>query len=108
MPVSVSISTTAMWLPKGNTKFGGSQVTEPLRFGSMPSGRSWAVNAPNARAWIESSLSGLPATRKTPSLNSRSSSATSSWWAASVRALSTTWSAAMTIAVPPTASDRDP
>ena len=97
-----------MWVPNGNTKFGGSHVTEALRFGSMPSGRSWAVKAAKASAWIAISLSGLPATRNMPSANSRSSSLTSSWWAASARALSITLSAASTMAVPPTASDRDP
>ena len=104
----MSISTTAMWEPNGNTKFGGSQVTEPLSIGSIPSGRSWAVKAANASAWIAISLSGLPVTRKVPSANSRSSSLTSSWCAAKVRALSITLSAAITMAVPPTASDRDP
>ena len=58
----MSISTTAMCDPNGNTKFGGSHVTDPLRFGSMPSGRSCAVKAAKASAWIAISLSGLPFT----------------------------------------------
>ena len=54
----------------------------------MPSGRSWAVNAAKATAWIGIALSGVPRTRNSPPANSRSSSAASSWWAAMARALS--------------------
>ena len=52
--------------------------------------------------------SGEPRTAKVPPDSSRSSSATSSWWAAMVRALARTRSAARKTAVPPTLTDRDP
>ena len=78
------------------------------RFGSSPSGRLWPVKAANAMPWMGIALSGDPLTEKVPLANSRSSSDTSSWWAAMVRALSITLSVAMATAVPPTASDRDP
>ena len=55
-----------------------------------------------------SDLSGVPDTVNVPSTNSRSSSLASSWWAAIVRALSTILSSALSMATPPTASERDP
>ena len=55
-----------------------------------------------------STRSGEPFTANWPALYSRSSSAASSWWAAMVRALSSTFSVAMRMAVPPTDSERDP
>ena len=73
----------------------------------MPSGRSWAVQAANARALMLADLS-VPLTVKSPPANSRSSSLHSSWWAASVRALAMTFSPAKCIATPPTASERLP
>ena len=72
------------------------------------SGRSWAVKAAKAMAASGSDLSGVPDTVNVPSRNSRSSSLASSWWAAIVRALSITRSHAMSIATPPTASEREP
>ena len=59
----------------------------------MPSGRSWAVHAANARALMLTDLS-VPLTVKSPPENSRSSSLHSSWWAARVRAFASTFSPA--------------
>ena len=50
----------------------------------------------------------VPLTVNRPPENSRSSSDASSMCAAIVRAFATTFSAALTTAMPPTASDRDP
>ncbi len=106
--MSVSTSTTAMWVPLGNVKFGGSKVTWASRLGSIPSGRSWAVKAAKATSPKATARDGVPTTRNSASTNSRSSSAASSWWAAMPRALSSTRSVAMATATPPTDSDRDP
>ena len=66
------------------------------------------MKAPNATPASGTSLSGLPFTLKVPPAKSRSSGLASSMWAAMARALSMTCSVAIQMAVPPTASDRDP
>ena len=107
-PVSSSISTTATCVPNGNVKFGGSQLTDASSSGSVPSGRSWAVNASKAIVARASPLSGEPRTENLPPEKSRSSSATSRRCAAIRRAFSITRSVAIAMAVPPTESEREP
>ena len=51
---------------------------------------------------------GVPLTANFPPVNSRSSSLASSRCAAIFRAFCTTFSAALTTAMPPTTSDREP
>ena len=65
------------------------------RFGSIPSGRLWAVNAPKAMAAMSMLADGVPRTTNVPASKSKSSSAASSWWAAMARALSMIFSVAM-------------
>ena len=60
----------------------------------MPSGRLCAACAANATSLMPIARSGDPFTLKLPFANSRSSSATSSWWATIWRALSTIFSPA--------------
>ena len=66
------------------------------------------MNASNAIPASGMALSGEPRTVNWPPANSRSSSAASSWCAAIFLALSITRSHAMSMATPPTASDREP
>ena len=65
------------------------------------------MNAANTTSWIAMPLS-VPLTAKRPSANSRSSSDASSRCAAIFFAFSITFCAALTMAMPPTASDREP
>src|SRR6266550_5817895 len=104
-PISVSTSTTAMCVPEGQLKFGGSYTNDASSPGSMPSGRLCAV-----QAWSASSLvvSDLPFALNVPFSYSSSSSPTSSWCAAILRAFSTTRSAAWYAATPPTVRLRLP
>ncbi len=97
-----------MWVPKGKVKLGGSKWLDASRLGSSPSGRLWAVNASKATAPSAMVRSGDPATVNVPLAYSRSSGATSNWWAAISLALAITFSVASHTAVPPTASDREP
>ncbi len=107
-PVSVSTSTTQMWAPNGNTRLAGSKNDDSSSPGSTPSGRLWAVQAEKASSGMVLALSGAPFTVNDPASYSRSSSATSSSWAAIFRAFSTTFLAAMWTAGPPTAAPRLP
>ena len=75
--------------------------------GSTPSGMSWAANTARATSAMPTPLS-VPLTLNRPAVNSRSSSDASSMWAAIGLAFSTTFSAALTMAMPPTASEREP
>ena len=74
----------------------------------MPSGRLCAANVASATSWIVVFASGEPLTENVPPVKSTSPSAASSRWAATLRALSTTFRAARCTATPPTTSDRDP
>ena len=107
-PVSVSISTQARCVPCGKEKFSGSYTASESRLGSTPSGRSWAMKAANATSPMATDEPGAPLTENEPPLNSRSSSLASSMCAAIFFAFSTTFSVALTMAMPPTASEREP
>ena len=107
-PVSVSTSTTHMCVPNGHEKFGGSYETCASRFGSHPSGKLCAVNAPNAIAASGKARSGEPLTLNVPFTNCKSSAEHSSWWAAISFAFSITLSQASAIATPPTGKLREP
>ena len=106
-PVSVSTSMAQRWVPCGKEKLTGSYVASESSDGSTPSGRLCAANtavaiSPMAIPWS------VPFTLNLPPENSRSSSEASSRWAAIGRAFSTTLSAALTTASPPTTRDREP
>ena len=66
------------------------------------------MNVANATSPIATDEPGEPFTENEPFSNSRSSSLASSRCAAILLAFSTTFSAALTIAMPPTASEREP
>ena len=72
------------------------------RFGSVPSGRSWAVQAAKATSGMVLARSGAPFTKKRPGSYCRSSSDASSRCAAMFLAFSTTFWAARWTATPPT------
>ena len=101
-PVSGSTSTTQMWVPDGKVQLGGSKAALPSSTGSRPSGRLWAAQAEKASSGTVLARSGAPRTWNLPSTHSRSSSATSSSWAASTLAFSRTRSAAFWMVTPPT------
>ena len=107
-PVSGSTSTTQMWAPDGKVKLGGSKTAVASRPGSTSAGSAWAVQAEKAISGIVLARSGAPVTWNLPSFHSRSSSATSSSWAAMVRALALTFSAAWYSASAPTEALRLP
>ena len=94
-------------MPCGKEKASGSNVASESSDGSTPSGKLCAWNVANATSPIAMPLS-VPRTAKRPPENSRSSSDASSRCAATVRALATTFCAALTTAMPPTTSDREP
>ena len=74
----------------------------------MPSGKLMPPKAVAATSWMVTFWSGEPATLNLPPSNSMSSSEASSMCAAIFLALSTTFSAAMCTATPPTARLREP
>ncbi len=106
-PVSVSTSIAHRCVPCGKEKFSGSNVASESSEGSTPSGRLCAANAANASSAIDTPLS-VPRTVNFPSPNSRSFASASSRCAAIGRAFSITLSAALTTAMPPTTSEREP
>ena len=108
MPVSVSTSMAQMCVPCGKEKFSGSNVASASIEGSTPSGKLCAAKVASAISWMPSPVPGVPRTENCPPANSRSSSLASSRCAATLRALATTFSAALTTAAPPTTSDREP
>ncbi len=103
----MSTSIAARCVPCGKEKLSGSYVASESSEGSTPSGRSCAAQVAVATSWIVTPLP-VPLTPNRPPENSRSSSDASSMCAAIVLALATTFSAALTTAIPPTASDREP
>ncbi len=74
----------------------------------MPSGRLCAAKVASETSWIVVFASGEPLTLNVPSANSTSPSAASSRCAATLRAFSTTFSAAFQMAMPPTTREREP
>src|SRR5918996_6589004 len=100
-PVSGSTSTTQMLVPDGKVQLGGSNTALASSNGSTPAGMLWAVQAEKASSGTVLARSGAPLTWNLPSVHSRSSSATSSSWAASTLAFSRTRSAAFWMATPP-------
>lgn len=106
-PVSVSTSAAQRCVPCGYEKFSGSNVASESSEGSTPSGRLCAANTASAMSPIDVDVS-VPFTVNLPPANSRSSSAHSSRCAAIGLAFATTFSAALTTAMPPTTSDREP
>src|SRR5919106_2975176 len=107
-PISVSTSTRARCVPWGYENTSGSTIASPVSTGDSPPGRLWAVNEANASSWMVLAESGDPRTLNLPSLNSRSDTSHSSTCAASVLAFSTTFRLASTMAMPPTAKEREP
>ena len=106
-PVSVSTSIAHRCVPCGKEKLSGSKVASESSEGSTPSGRSCAANTAKASSAIVMPLS-VPLTENLPPPHSRSPASASSRWAAIGRAFSITFCAALTTAMPPTTSDRDP
>ena len=107
LPVSVSTSAAHRWVPCGKEKFSGSNTASESSEDSTPSGRLCPVKVANAISPMVTELS-VPRTVKLPCAKSISSSDASSRCAAMVFALAITLSAALTTAMPPTASEREP
>ena len=107
-PVSVSTSTAHRWVPCGKEKACGSKVASLSSEGSTPSGRLCAANTARAQSASVLDASGEPLTRNAPSANSTSAVSISSMCAAMTRAFSRTFWLAITSAMPPTASEREP
>ena len=106
--VSGSTSTTQMYAPNGNVRFGGSYTVSASSPASTPSGSSTDPRAAIAISWIVAPCSGSPFTYQRPFSQARSSGATSSIAEATSRARSRTLRATIAVAAPLTGVDREP
>src|SRR2546426_182284 len=79
-PVSLSISTTQTWVPKGKTQASGSKKTVVSRPGSMPGARVLERLAAAATSLNVTAFCGEPATENLPSSNVTSDALASSIW----------------------------